>query len=207
MLVSEWIKQVSDEMASRSVHESEYHPIDWNFVKPYLDEILSFNTVEFVYCNFERVNPLYTNHLFLCLPHLWEKIDVDDLIFMIKNFTNNFSYFTLLQFTYGHLRIDVIPLVFQFNSMTVADRRDFVQYLDLQWNILIEGMYDDEDLNLYGKQFLNYDPVRWSLITEKLVIDDRIKPALTDSGEFRTYINELVNSSSTLNWIKAGAQA
>ena len=48
----------------------------------------------------KRVNPTYTNILFLCLPELWEKIGVDDLVAMLENVTNTFSYYVIIEFTY-----------------------------------------------------------------------------------------------------------
>ena len=99
-MIDEKIKEVSDFLISRSAEESDFHPIDRFFLEPYIKQILELNRNDFLLYNLQYANILYTSSLFLCLPELWEDITVDDLVSIVKRFTNDYSYFSFIYFTY-----------------------------------------------------------------------------------------------------------
>lgn len=102
--VSEEVKLLSDSIAIKASKEAEYFPVDREFLNPYIIRISQLNSREFIFHNIERVNPTYTNLLFLCLPEVWENIDIDDLLYMMNSFSNTFSYYTLIELLISTLK-------------------------------------------------------------------------------------------------------
>ena len=100
IIVSNAVKNLSDNIAVRSLDEADYFPIDRLFLNQFIEQIVSLDEIEFLFYNIEQVNPTYVNLLFLCLPEIWERITGDDIELMIKSFTNYFSYFYLIEFTF-----------------------------------------------------------------------------------------------------------
>jgi hypothetical protein len=193
--VSEEVKSLSHQIAVKAIKEAEYFPIDRDFLKPYLNKIFSLNSVEFIFHNIERVNPTYTNILFLCLPELWEEIGVDDWVEMLENVTNTFSYYVIIEFTYKYLEIDILNLIFA-QAKKDGNYEQVRQYLQLQWNVIIKSEYQREDLEQgIEKEFYQYDSNRWNYIKQKLLLDHRTKPTLSDYGELENYIKSLTENA------------
>jgi len=140
------------------------------------------------------VNPTYTKFLFICLPEVWENIDIDDLLQMMNSFSNPFSYYTLIEFTYKYLEIDILQLIIER-----AKKSGFYQaireYLQNQWNVIIKS--EDERLVLeegVEKDYFHYDKDQWNYFKQKLLLDNRVKPVLQDYFELGNYIKTLVSS-------------
>ncbi|WPU97555.1 hypothetical protein SNE26_16130 [Mucilaginibacter sp. cycad4] len=177
-------------LAKQAPDESEIFPVDRNFLEKRLDEIKSFNAVSFLYYNFEMVNDLYVTQLLACLPEIWTDIKLDDLITLSENFTNVFSYCTLIKYTYKYIEIDIIEIV--LNIVAKKNRDDFksvIEYLHKQWNVLIksaETMMDFED------GFIDVDYHQWMNIKQSFLMDKRVKPALLTYTEVEEYVRRFV---------------
>src|ERR1700748_322312 len=89
---------------------AENYPVDRQFILNHLTEIQLFDSVEFLFYNFELLSSLYVNQLFFCLPEAWENISVDNIQEMVESFTHVYPYYSLLQFAYKYLEIDIIDL-------------------------------------------------------------------------------------------------
>ena len=109
--MQEQVKEISDILAERSVHESDFHPINRHFLRPFLPHILKCDRNDFLLYNFDSSSILYCNYLMLCLPELWEDITADDLIEVIYQFKKTYSYFSIISFTYKFVEVDIIKLI------------------------------------------------------------------------------------------------
>lgn len=192
ILVSKKVKDLSDIIATRSMNEANYYPIDRYFLNQFIEQILSLNIEEFVFYNLEKVNPTYVNLLFLCLPEIWEQISVNEIEDIIENFTNDFSYFTIIEFTYKYIEVDIIPLILK-SIKSEKIYQAVIGYLSNQWNNIV--MSDEEKMDLensVGQEFFHYNNLQWVYIKQKFLLDDRIRPALRNSLEVKEYIENLV---------------
>jgi len=191
IVVDNVVKQISDEILTRSINEAEYFPIDKKFLGKYSSDIIGLDPVAFTFYNFEKINPTYTNTLFLCLPEVWRRLDLEDLILMMKNFTNAMSYYSLLQFSYKYLEINILPLIIN-QAKDLGYYKEIRDYLLNQWNVLIKS--DEEKLELeigYEKEFLDYDVEEWMYIKAKFLLDKRISPANQDKEYLKPYVKSL----------------
>jgi len=196
MKISEQVKSLSRTMAIKASDEAAYFPIDRNFLIPYLKEIVKLNPVEFVVYSLEQANPTYTNLLFLCLPEIWENIDVDDIETIVENLSNDFSYFTLIEFTYKYLEVDILKIILKQAKKKGVDGK-IRQYLQNQWNVIIKSTEDRTALETgIGQEFFDYDNRKWNYIKQKLLFDKRLHPALFEYKELERYINTLTTSTN-----------
>ncbi|MFT4015811.1 MAG: hypothetical protein QM668_02510 [Agriterribacter sp.] len=171
--------------------EASCFPVDRYFLNPYLNDILSIDSREFLFCNLERGSNTYTTQLLLCLPELWEDLLIDDIIDIIKRFTNIFSYYTLIQFTYKYIEINIIDLILSKKEtdisseirLNIIDYLKSSQYLNLVKN---EGDYFFFEEDLYG---VTLEP--WVYIKQKLLLDGRVKPAFKDVQNVYNYVMSL----------------
>lgn len=182
-------------LAERAPDESPIFPVSRAFLESNLDEIQSLNPVSFLYYNFELVNDLYTNQLFVCLPEVWKDINLDDLILLCKNFTYEYSYYVLIKFTYKYLGIDIIAIILSILAETKFEYLGgVIQYLQRQWNVLIKT---EEDLLDFEDNFIAINPQIWQDITQNFLTDKRVKPALLAQSEMKGYIDALVGAIPT----------
>ena len=189
--VAENVKLLSDFIAIKANNEAEYFPVDREFLSPYMVRVAQLNLVEFVFYNLERVNPTYTNRLFICLPEVWENIYIDDLLQMINSFSNTFSYYTLIEFTYKYLEIDILPLIIEQAKKNGAYEA-IKGYLQNQWNVIVKS--EDERLILeegVEKEYFHYNANQWNHIKQRLLLDRRANPALTDYNGLERYIRSI----------------
>lgn len=147
------VKELSSQMAiSSRIGMIQYFPIDRFFIEKngFIEKIRSVNYLEFLLCNFENVNPTYTVQLFICLPELWEKVNYEDLIKLTENFTNSFSFYSFIEFTYKYLEIDLLDeiiynknieekfkidcLNFTFNTLDFLYLEDY-EYIEFKENL------------------------------------------------------------------------
>jgi hypothetical protein len=186
------IKNYVIDLAVLAIKKSKIHPVDRRFLNNHLKEILSIDAKEFVYYNLELENDLYTTRLFACLPEVWENITLDELLEISSKFTNVFSYFTLIKFTYKYLEIDIISQILQTKQIQESKfyLDQILEYLELQWNVLIKSESDLEDFE-DGFIEVNYD--EWIYIKQRFLIDKRIKPALTTYDEAHKYFQKVIS--------------
>jgi len=192
--ISKSVKLLADEIAVRAVNESSYFPVDRLFLEPFMERILGVNPIEFILYNIEMVNPTYSNTLFLCLPELWENLNLNDFQLLIKSFSNCFSYFSLIEFSYKYLEVNIIELIISYAKRTRFGE-DVKQYLKNQWHVLFKEA--DEEIELeqgIGKEFFKYDPNRWSYIKQKLLLNDSFTPAIQEQKFVFQYISNMLKS-------------
>ena len=141
-MVDEEIKELSDFLLVTSARNSEFHPIDRFFLQPYLKQIFQLNRNDFLLYNFELRNPLYSSYLMLCIPELWDDITVDDLLNIIDRFTNDFSYFTFIYFTYKFIEIDTIKFILSLHTLPIKSRGEIISYIRNQYMNFIKDETD-----------------------------------------------------------------
>lgn len=178
-------------LQQKAFQEANCFPVDRYFLDSYLNDILAIDSREFILCNLERDNNTYTVQLFLCLPEVWEDVSIDDIIEMVKKFTNIFSYYTLIEFTYKYIEINIVDLILNNKEISVSNeiRLDIISYLkNSQYPNLVknEGDYFFFDEDLYGVKL-----EEWSYIKQKLLLDNRVKPAFKDIQDVYNYVMSL----------------
>ena len=193
IIVDNEVKLISDEISSKAISEAEFFPIDKKFLGKYLDKISDLDPVEFIFYNFEKVNSTYTNTLFLCLPEVWRKLEVDDLVSIMNGFNKTFSYYSLIQFSYKYIEINILPLI-----ISKARERDENYYQDIkgyllnQWNVLIKSHEEKAELeNGYEKEYLDYDAEEWMYIRQKFLMDPRVSQANQSLEYLNDYVKQL----------------
>ncbi|MCJ8155341.1 hypothetical protein MKJ01_16365 [Chryseobacterium sp. SSA4.19] len=149
------VKEISELLIRDSKNKIiDYFPIDRFFIERnrYLEKILSLNYLELLLYNFEKTNPTYTVQLFVCLPELWEKVCYEDIKILVENFTNSFSFYSLIEFTYKYLEIDLFDEIIYNENIENNFKRDcltfFINILDSLY--LDEYDYLEFEENLFG---------------------------------------------------------
>ena len=137
------VKELSDSLFNdRKIEKLRYYPMDKFYIldNNYLEKILSVNHLEFLFYNLEMVNETYTVQLLLCLPELWENVTYNDMITLIENFTNSFSFYTLIEFTHRYLEIDLMDEIFYNKNVDLKFKKDCASY----FRNIIATLYMDE---------------------------------------------------------------
>lgn len=189
-MIDKQIEKISMEIAIKSAKEAECYPIDRFFLEKYMNDILSLNTRDFIFYNFEIANPTYSVQLMLCLPELWKRITLDDIVDIVNKFSNIFSYYAIIEFTYKYIEINIIELILYQTEISVDVKRKIK-------NFLINSFYpnllkSDTDIffikeGLYG---INYND--WMYIKQCFLLDNRAKEALDSVKELFIYLNKLM---------------
>lgn len=179
-------------LAEDAQNESQIFPVDRMFLESHLAEIMSLDSLSFLYYNFELVNDTYVTQLFVCLPEVWTDVSLKDLIEMSDNFTNVQSYFTLLKFTYKYIEIDIIEIVLKkIKIRNYSYYEQVIEYLNNQWNLLLKSEVDFED---FEDGFIGVDVNEWKYVKQKFLIDNRVKPALLSPDDLKKFVDGLTNS-------------
>ena len=186
--VSQQVIDLSNELSSKSIKEANYHPVDRYFLNPYLKRIYSVNYLDFIFYNLQNINNLYTNYLFVCLPEIWEKVDGSDIKYLLSNFTNVFSFYTIINFTHKFLGVNILFFIFKSESINEYYKQQIKIYLKNQYYNLIYGENDsfEFDEGIWG---VNLDSFIYS--RQKLLLDKDFAPAMT-LEELESYIKELI---------------
>lgn len=193
--VSQNVAILSSEIARRSIIESNFFPIDREFLvmNDYVHEIKKINIVEFIFFNVESTNQTYAKLLFLSLPEIWESITIDDMEYLVANFSNDISYFIIIEFTYKYLEIDILEIVLRLSQRNVLLHKEIKNYLNLQWNVLIKSEEERELLEYgYEKEVYGYNILRWNYIKQVFLLDIRVKPAMLNFEDLRLRITRLI---------------
>lgn len=180
------IKEICDFLMTTSAHHSNFHPIDRFFLEPYIQPIESLDRNKFLLYNFELVNPTYVSYLLLCLPELWENITVDDLYSIIKRFTNVFSYFTFIYFTYKYLEVNSIKMILEISDLPIITRKEVNSYIQNQYSIFIK---DETDYFYFDVGVIGVENDQWMYVKQRLLVDKRIEPALLSLDELKSYVS------------------
>lgn len=181
------IVQLSNLISLRSESEAAYYPIDRTFLENYLSEILSLNSAEFILDNLERGEITYTVILLAALPELWENLDVEDIINIIDQFTNSFAFYSFIIFTYKFIEVNFIDLIMKMGTVSVEQKQDIKDFLLNQFPNLTK---DEDDYFLFGENI--YGSLEsWRYIKQRLLLDERVSPAITSLDELKDYVEKL----------------
>ena len=164
---------------------SECFPIDRYFLEPYLGDIFTLDRNEFLLYNLETVNTTYTVQLFLCIPELWEDITVDDLLTIINRFTNIFSFYGLILFTYKYIGINLIEMILNLETISKGAKEDIRNYLQSQYPNFLKT---ETDLFFFSERAYGVNLDDWEYIKQKLLLDNRVNPALQTIEELERYV-------------------
>jgi hypothetical protein len=183
------IKEFCNFLEKKAAKEANCFPIDRYFINQYLPDILTFDRTEFLLINLERGSNTYTVQLLLCLPELWENIELEDLLEIIKKFTNIFSYYTLIEFTHKYIEVNIIEIILKMVSVQSTIKDNIINYLISSfYPNLIKGEADEL---FFSKEMYGVQPEDWIYTKQKLLLDKRIKPAITDLDELNMYVKSL----------------
>lgn len=149
------IKELSDYLLNNSkTKKLTYYPMDRFYIlnNNYLDKILSLNHLEFIFYNLELINETYAVQLLICLPELWENITYNDMIDLIENFTNSFSFYALVEFTHRYLNIDLMDEIFYNKNVDLKFKKDCARYFRNIIATLYMNEFDYADFkdNIFG---------------------------------------------------------
>lgn len=183
------------ELSDKAAEQSDIFPVDRKFLLKELPNILAVDTRKFVFYNLDILPNLYVSRLFVCLPEIWGKVSVDNILEMANEFSNVQAYFKLLSFTYKYVEIDLISQILNMDRVNSSHyfHEHITSYLRLQWNTLIKSESDYED---FKDGFIDVDYDEWMYIKQKFLVDKRIKPALTSYNEVKDYIEGLVGGDN-----------
>lgn len=112
--------------------------------------------------NLEKVNPNYTVQLFVCLPELWEKVKYEDMKSLIENFTNSFSFYSLIEYTYKYLEIDIFEEIISNKNIDLRFKKDCITFFQNTITILYMEEFDylEFEENLFGISRKRLDNLR-----------------------------------------------
>ncbi|MFZ4928938.1 hypothetical protein [Chryseobacterium sp. Mn2064] len=173
--VALYVKELSDSLSNnKKIEELKYYPIDRFYIEKhnYLQKILSVSYLEFLFYNFEKVNSTYSVQLFVCLPELWEKITYSDILNLIGSFTNSFSFYTLIEYTYKYLNIDLLDEIFYNDNVGVKFKQDCANYF---YNIGATFYMDDHDYRMLKDDFFGINLIQIESLQNKFQKDNQFK--------------------------------
>lgn len=178
MKISEDVRDLSNDLAILSIrHSQSYLPIDRFFIEEYnfLEEIKKVDSLEFLFCNLERINTTYTVQMMLCIPELWEDVGYEELVQLIESFTNSFSFYALVEFTYKYLEIDLLNEIFDNPNVKQKFKDDCLEYFP---RIVATFYLEEDESYIFDENLMGIQLSDWSYIKQRLLVDKRIKPAL-----------------------------
>lgn len=196
--VSGYIKELSEDLSISSFHHVEhYFPIDRFFIEKYdfLEKIKQVDALAFLFCNLEKVNPTYTVQLMLCLPELWEEMTYEDLLNLIESFTNSFSFYAFIEFTYKYLEIDLLSEIFDNPNVDLKFKKDCIGYFP---GIIATFYLDEDDHRAFNENLMGIHINDWNYVKQKLLVSKRIKPALSPK-ELSNKLEEFKDKLNILN--------
>jgi hypothetical protein len=187
ILIGKEVKELSNEIASKAQVESDCFPIDRFFLDKYINNILTLDKQQFLLYNFELINPTYSSQLMMCLPELWIKTNADDIEELACNFTNVFSYYTLINFAYTYIEIDMITFILEMECVDVKFKKEIISYTK---GVCATYFKEKDDVffkeNLYG---ITLEQLYY--VKQVLLLDNRLHPALETAGELHNYLTKL----------------
>lgn len=194
MTVSDSIEQIIKAIQKDASLNSAWHPVDRATINAYLPMLLH-RPSEVIYYNFEFTNQLWANNFLLCLPELWMNIQVDDIIDFIEGFSRSTSYYSLFEFTYKFIQIDISPLVFGSDYVLKKFGLKIIEYLERQGDLLFLTPDDLESLESEEGEHLGYKQSDWIYIKQHLLLDERIRAARADSRKLKEDILTIKSQS------------
>jgi hypothetical protein len=180
---------LSEMLFERAKVQAECFPVDRYFLQQYLDQILSINRNEFLFYNLERDRNTYTVQLFLCLPELWEDISIDEILDFTKRFTNIFSFYTLIEITHRFIEINIIELLIHCTDISKHVRKNIVSYI--KSSFFPNLIKSEGDFLFFREGLYGVDVDAFVYTKQRLLLDKRVKPAVTSINEMTEYVKLL----------------
>lgn len=187
MIIDLNVKKLSDEIAFNSMKKSVYLPVDRSFLSTYLKKILEVDKVQFIVYNLENMSGTYAVQLFVCTKELWEKVDTNDLLEIIRNLKETLSFYSLIIFTYKYLEIDIIPLILNNSSLSSNIKNKINMFIEKQNNNFLRTNYEYLELEnqLYG---VHIDDLIY--IKQRFLIENVVKEAAKSKEELSKRIEK-----------------
>jgi hypothetical protein len=186
--VDKKIREFSDFLAKTALLEAECYPIDRYFLKPYIESILQMDRNSFLLYNLEKVNNNYSIQLLLCLPELWQNITVDDIVEILYNFTNIFSFYALITFTYKYIEVNIIELILNLNKLNPTIKFEIKDFLGTQYPNLVKS---EGEIFTIDESLIGVSTDDWMYIKQILLCNKKLKPAFTSLKELKAYIETI----------------
>lgn len=183
------------ELLVRGPQEAEWYPVDSPFVDAYRNHIVQVDATDFIVEALHTNLPTFSTSLFLCLPELWQRVEADDLLALLGRMESGMVCFAYVEFVYIYLEVDLLAEALQ----PAGKRYDVASLKQFFTSSQAGRLFDRADaLNglLSGPEapYLRFDPVEWRDATQRLLRDQRLKPALTGQRGSE-YLAELMASA------------
>lgn len=182
------IREFSDFLAKTAALEAQCYPIDRYFLKPYIETILQIDRNSFLLYNLEKVNNNYSVQLLLCLPELWQDITVNDIVEIVYNFTNIFSFYALITFTYKYIEVNIIELILSLDKLNLKVKSEIKDFLKTQYPNLLKS---DGEIFVIDESLIGVSNDDWMYIKQILLSYEKIKPALFSLNGLKNYVETL----------------
>lgn len=187
--------EVSRTIWEGSEKEAEYFPIDRHFVEKHLDEILALPADQFILYNAHQFPEIYTGHLFLCLPELWEKISTADLLIIADKIENNIARYTFIKFLATYLEVDIASYFLSSPEISNNEKSDIIGYLKLYWGLFFDEAHEgNEDDNKERLNYFKFDYAHWQKLKQKFTENTLIKALPSEKKPFYDYIYKIISN-------------
>lgn len=104
----------------------------------------------------------------------------------MSNFTNSFSYYALILFTYKYIEINIIELILRLGILDKSIKSDIKIFLQTQYPNLLKR---EGEIYVIDEDLIGVKNEEWMYIKQTLLCDKRIKPALSSIDELQEYVN------------------
>lgn len=188
IIISLDVVKISDKLSLNAIHGvKHFSPIDRFYIEEngYIEKIKSVNKIEFLLYNLENINPTYTIQLLLCLPELWEKINYRDLLNLLENFTNSFSFYSFIGFTYKYLNINLFNDIFDNENIDNKYKKDCLLYFA---NTLATLYMDESDYLEFNENLLGVSLESWNNVKQRLYLESKIKKSIPIDDLYTTLL-------------------
>ena len=182
------IEKLSNRIAIEAPSRVSYFPLDRFYLINFINEIKQLGVHDFVFYNLENVNTTYTVQLLVCLPELWEELSLNALEEMVNKFTNEFSFYAFIEFTYKYLRVDFFYLIFS-NELINSELK--ISLLNHFW-LQCENLFLDElEIEEFEKSMFGVTLGDFNYSRQRLLIHEQVNSAHENSGNLMKYLSQV----------------
>jgi len=105
---------------------------------------------------------------------------------MVNGFTNIFSFYTLIEFTYKYVEVNIIELMFGLSSISKDIKLNILEYL--RSSFYPNLIKSEGDCLFFDEGFYGVQSDAWGYAKQVLLLDKRIKPALESVEQVKDYV-------------------
>ncbi len=184
------------EIFNRASEESSILPVSRIFLRQYLPQILEIGHVNLIVNSCKNFTKSESLSLLLCVPELWEKMNLSDWTAVIQLMSPRPKYsifdpvgwYTDIEFLIKWLNLDALELLFSLDTVTIEDKKQICNFCRANANSLQLSQEDFEDLD--GQVLCSADSLK--KYREKLLSSDRnLLPKYSDGLSFQGYIEDI----------------